>query len=112
MLWSCGLEWDADGVYRYNTFFILYPMGAGSEFLCIIAALQEAWSWDQRYYWFLCAILVTYPPGECSQNIDLGAQLMMGRSFCPVYTHDGAEEKADSREEEGELRCSCDKGWR
>ncbi|TGZ83033.1 PTPLA-domain-containing protein [Ascodesmis nigricans] len=59
---------------RYNTFFILYPMGAGSEFLCIIAALQEAWSWDQRYYWFLCAILVTYPPGLFVQYTHMMAQ--------------------------------------
>lgn len=51
---------------RYNTFFILYPMGAGSEAMCIFTSLHEAWKWDQRYYWFLVVVLVTYPPGEFS----------------------------------------------
>lgn len=48
---------------RYNTFFVLYPLGAGSEAWCIYQALAEAKVFNVTYYWVLVAILVTYPPG-------------------------------------------------
>lgn len=48
---------------RYNTFFVLYPMGAGSEAWCIYQALAEAKVFNANYYWVLVVILVTYPPG-------------------------------------------------
>lgn len=48
---------------RYNTFFVLYPLGAGSEAWCIYQALGEAKAYNVGYYWVLVAILATYPPG-------------------------------------------------
>lgn len=48
---------------RYNTFFVLYPLGAGSEAWCIYQALREAKMFNVNYYYLLLAILVTYPPG-------------------------------------------------
>lgn len=48
---------------RYNTFFVLYPLGAGSEAWCIYQALAEAKVFNVTYYWVLVAILITYPPG-------------------------------------------------
>ena len=48
---------------RYNTFFVLYPLGAGSEAWCIWTALSEARGESVPYYWFLCFVLATYPPG-------------------------------------------------
>lgn len=48
---------------RYNTFFVLYPLGAGSEAWCIYQALAEVKVFNVTYYWVLVAILVTYPPG-------------------------------------------------
>ncbi|KAF8538153.1 tyrosine phosphatase-like protein [Trichophaea hybrida] len=52
---------------RYNTFFVLYPLGAGSEAWCIYRALPEAWEMSRVYYWFLVVILVTYIPGLFNQ---------------------------------------------
>ncbi|KAF8249588.1 PTPLA-domain-containing protein [Wilcoxina mikolae CBS 423.85] len=52
---------------RYNTFFVLYPLGAGSEAWCIYRALPEAWRLSRGYYWFLVVILVTYLPGLFNQ---------------------------------------------
>jgi very-long-chain (3R)-3-hydroxyacyl-CoA dehydratase len=49
---------------RYNTFFVLYPLGAGSEAWCIFRGLPEAYNISQAYYWCLVAILATYAPGE------------------------------------------------
>lgn len=48
---------------RYNTFFVLYPLGAGSEAVCIFRALSEAKEFNINYYYFLVAVLLTYPPG-------------------------------------------------
>lgn len=48
---------------RYNTFFVLYPLGAGSEAWCIWTALSEARRESVSYYWFLCFVLATYVPG-------------------------------------------------
>ncbi|KAI5818705.1 tyrosine phosphatase-like protein [Pyronema omphalodes] len=52
---------------RYNTFFVLYPLGAGSEAFCIYRALAEAKIESVPYYWVLVAILATYPPGLYNQ---------------------------------------------
>ncbi|CAZ85184.1 unnamed protein product [Tuber melanosporum] len=52
---------------RYNTFYVLYPMGAGSEALCIYRALSEARSYNEILYWVFVGILVTYPPGLYNQ---------------------------------------------
>lgn len=49
---------------RYNTFFVLYPLGAGSETWCMYAALPEAWDTSRLYYWFLVITITTYVPGE------------------------------------------------
>jgi hypothetical protein len=58
---------DADCGDRYNTFFVLYPLGAGSEAWCIYTALTEAGIWNKNYYWFLVFVLATYPPGLYNQ---------------------------------------------
>lgn len=69
---SKALSW-----LRYNTFFVLYPLGAGSEAYCIWKALPEAWELSQGYYWFLVVILLTYPPGWYS--CERGERGLMGR---------------------------------
>ncbi|KAI5807049.1 tyrosine phosphatase-like protein [Geopyxis carbonaria] len=53
---------------RYNTFWVLYPVGAGSEAWCIFQGLREAqgqYGWG--YYTFLVVVLATYPPGLWNQ---------------------------------------------
>ncbi|KAA8909000.1 tyrosine phosphatase-like protein [Sphaerosporella brunnea] len=52
---------------RYNTFFVLYPLGAGSEAWCVFRALPEAYMWSVQYYWVLVVILATYAPGLYNQ---------------------------------------------
>ncbi|KAL0640789.1 hypothetical protein Q9L58_000096 [Maublancomyces gigas] len=59
---------------RYNTFFVLYPMGAGSEAWCIYQSLAEAKVFNANYYWVLVAILVTYPPGLYKQYTHMVSQ--------------------------------------
>ncbi|KAL7267320.1 hypothetical protein RUND412_010099 [Rhizina undulata] len=52
---------------RYNTFFVLYPLGAGSEAWCIWRSLDEAKALSLPYYYVLVAILVSYAPGLYNQ---------------------------------------------
>lgn len=89
---------------RYNTFFVLYPMGAGSEAWCVFRALPEAWVFNQGYYWVLVVILVTYAPGECWTfwEVERGDTDKCGvRALQSVYAYDSAEEKEYEGEEEG-----------
>ncbi|KAF9973177.1 hypothetical protein BGZ73_003616 [Actinomortierella ambigua] len=48
---------------RYTFFYILYPVGAGSEAIEIWRALPFASQIGQEYYYFLIAMLCIYPPG-------------------------------------------------
>lgn len=48
---------------RYNLFFALYPVGISCEFWMIYKALPYAKQWDERYQYFLMAVLVAYIPG-------------------------------------------------
>ncbi|KAG0231344.1 hypothetical protein BGW41_002210 [Actinomortierella wolfii] len=48
---------------RYTFFYILYPLGAGSEAVEIWRALPFAPAIAQEYKYFLIAMLCIYPPG-------------------------------------------------
>jgi very-long-chain (3R)-3-hydroxyacyl-CoA dehydratase len=48
---------------RYNTFFVLYPLGAGSEMLLTIISLDRAARFNQTYALVLKVILLIYIPG-------------------------------------------------
>ncbi|KAF9289019.1 hypothetical protein BGZ68_010174 [Mortierella alpina] len=48
---------------RYTFFYILYPVGAGSEAIEIYQSLPFAHTIHPGYYYFLCAMLCIYPPG-------------------------------------------------
>jgi very-long-chain (3R)-3-hydroxyacyl-CoA dehydratase len=50
---------------RYNTFLILYPLGASSEAWLVYKALGPARSIRQEYAWLLQLILFIYIPGTC-----------------------------------------------
>ena len=49
---------------RYNTFFILYPLGISSECLMIYKAIEPAREIRQEYAWILQLILIIYIPGK------------------------------------------------
>ncbi|EAW10476.1 protein tyrosine phosphatase-like domain-containing protein [Aspergillus clavatus NRRL 1] len=49
---------------RYNTFYVLYPLGISSECVMLLKALKPAAEWHHLYRWFLVANLVIYVPGS------------------------------------------------
>lgn len=48
---------------RYNTFFVLYPLGISSECWLIYKAIEPARKLRQEYAWVLQLILLVYIPG-------------------------------------------------
>ena len=48
---------------RYNTFFVLYPIGISSECILMYLALGPATKQGLRIDWLLMAVLVIYVPG-------------------------------------------------
>lgn len=48
---------------RYNTFFVLYPLGVASECWLVYSAIPPASKIDERYGYALWGILATYIPG-------------------------------------------------
>ncbi|OCK74535.1 PTPLA-domain-containing protein [Lepidopterella palustris CBS 459.81] len=51
------------GWLRYNTFYILYPLGVGSETWLIYKAIEPASEWNPLFGYALWAILAIYVPG-------------------------------------------------
>ncbi len=49
---------------RYNTFYVLYPLGISSECWLIYKAIEPAKELRQEYAWLLQLILFGYVPGE------------------------------------------------
>ncbi|KAJ5168946.1 uncharacterized protein N7482_004540 [Penicillium canariense] len=49
---------------RYNTFYVLYPIGISSECTLIFKALGPAGELNPLYRYFLIAVLVIYVPGS------------------------------------------------
>ncbi|KAK2627345.1 hypothetical protein QTJ16_003311 [Diplocarpon rosae] len=49
---------------RYNTFYVLYPMGISSECWLIYTAIKPAKEKRQEYAWILQLILFIYIPGS------------------------------------------------
>lgn len=51
-------------ILRYNMFYVLYPLGVGSELLIVYSALNIAEAKYNTYYkWFLIAGMLAYIPG-------------------------------------------------
>jgi len=51
---------------RYNTFFVLYPVGISSECWMIYKAIEPARQAIREFAWALQLILLIYIPGQCS----------------------------------------------
>ncbi|KAI7233004.1 hypothetical protein KC330_g5591 [Hortaea werneckii] len=49
---------------RYNTFFVLYPLGIASECWLVWLSIEPAKSWNAAYEWALKLILFVYVPGS------------------------------------------------
>lgn len=54
---------------RYNTFYVLYPLGISSECWMIYAAIAPARKLRREYAWVLQAILLIYIPGKFAESI-------------------------------------------
>lgn len=50
--------------WRYNTFYVLYPVGISSECILIILSLDRAAEVHPLYRWFLVVVLAIYVPGS------------------------------------------------
>ena len=83
---------------RYNTFFVLYPLGILSEVWLILAATGPAGEVWFAYEWALYAVLAVYVPGEfrpafVSWGV-VGMRSLTGfRVVCAVHAHDQAAEE-------------------
>jgi very-long-chain (3R)-3-hydroxyacyl-CoA dehydratase len=53
---------------RYNTFYVLYPLGISSECWLIYKAIAPAKEWRQEYAWALQLILFVYVPGKSCED--------------------------------------------
>ncbi|KAF5586490.1 gibberellin 20-oxidase [Fusarium subglutinans] len=60
----CGYQPKFLTWLRYNTFFVLYPIGICSECILIWFATEPAGNINELYKWALYAILVIYVPGS------------------------------------------------
>lgn len=68
---------------RYNTFFVLYPVGISSEVILIVQALKPAGKFSPTYVWFLISMLVIYVPGSFIMYTHMMSQrrkVMKGKS--------------------------------
>ncbi|RMY48910.1 hypothetical protein D0863_15280 [Hortaea werneckii] len=53
---------------RYNTFFVLYPLGIASECWLVWSSIEPARSWNAAYEWALRLILFVYVPGASAPS--------------------------------------------
>lgn len=75
---------------RYNTFFVLYPLGISSECWLLYLATGPASKRMQGLQWALWAVLAVYVPGErtrLAMQDDL--LLTLRRLLHPVHAYDG-----------------------
>lgn len=89
---------------RYNTFFVLYPLGIGSECMLVWRAMEPARSWNLAFEYVLRAVLFVYIPGELYSLICgmFDGRILVGRLcandvgcrvICAFHAYDGAEEE-------------------
>jgi very-long-chain (3R)-3-hydroxyacyl-CoA dehydratase len=68
---------------RYNTFFVLYPIGISSEVVLMYLAIEPAQDGKTGYDWVLKAVLAIYVPGSYILYTHMMAQrrkVMKGKS--------------------------------
>lgn len=68
---------------RYNTFFVLYPIGISSEVILMYLAIEPAQDGKTGYEWVLKAVLAIYVPGSYILYTHMMAQrrkIMKGKS--------------------------------
>ena len=53
-------------VTRYNTFFVLYPLGISSECWLVYSSIPAAAEWHPVLPYLLYGVLAVYIPGTCA----------------------------------------------
>jgi very-long-chain (3R)-3-hydroxyacyl-CoA dehydratase len=48
---------------RYSTFWVLYPIGVGSELRTMTRALKDAYAWQPVYAAVIVVVMLAYIPG-------------------------------------------------
>lgn len=88
---------------RYNTFYVLYPMGILSEVWLICLATGPAGEVWAGFEWALYAILAIYVPGEFLSGVVWGFEggANWCRVVCSIHAHDEAEEEGHEEAEGG-----------
>ncbi|KAL4979119.1 tyrosine phosphatase-like protein [Aspergillus desertorum] len=71
---------------RYNTFYVLYPVGISSECALAFKALGPAEKFHPLYWWFVVAVLAIYVPGSYV-----------------MYTHMIRQRRKTARKEQGKM---------
>jgi hypothetical protein len=80
---------------RYNTFFVLYPVGIASECWLVFLATKPAAKWDWRIECVLWLALSFYGPGEYTMRSGRCGGWVSANAWCrgvdPVHAYDDAE---------------------
>jgi very-long-chain (3R)-3-hydroxyacyl-CoA dehydratase len=71
---------------RYNTFYVLYPLGISSECWLIYKAIEPARKLRQEFAWILQFILVIYIPGKIAKS-ELVAKANHPQGSYILFTH-------------------------
>jgi len=72
---------------RYNTFYVLYPLGISSECWMIWNAIEPAKAWRVEYAYLLQLILFAYTPGKISCWCWVELRLMCIAGSYILFTH-------------------------
>lgn len=75
---------------RYNTFYVLYPVGISSECTLAYKALGPARGLHWLYWCFVVAVLVVYVPGMSHSDFFLMVTANAFRLVCDVFAYDSA----------------------
>lgn len=54
---------------RYNTFYVLYPLGISSECTLVVKALEPAKEWNPLLWWAFVVVLGIYVPGMFNPSL-------------------------------------------
>lgn len=71
---------------RYNTFFVLYPLGITSECWLMYKTISPAGSWNLAYSYIIKAILFIYIPGMFLPSSILSTPCFHGDA-CVILRH-------------------------
>lgn len=92
---------------RYNTFYVLYPLGISSEMWLVHKSIDPASKRNPLFRYILWAVLAIYVPGM-TPSTDLAIipknQLItyqLTRFIRSVYAHDGTAATSSKRKAEG-----------